>query len=195
MDAMVELTNPGTGELVRLLKTGAETGGAYVEGISTFPPTLDGSPFHEHPRQEERIEVVEGSLIVRIEGKLKYAGPGSTVVIPPGVAHEVANAGREPARVVWQFVPALRTDAFLRAAARNERRAGASRWNRLLGRIAIAAEFSDVYRTSTLPWVLQWPVFAVVARLARRTSQARNAHGGLRERIQGLFGERARCIG
>ena len=157
-----ELMRPATGERVRLLKTGTETDGAYVEGVSAFPPTLAETPLHEHPHQEERLQVVSGTLYVRIAGKQHLLGPGGSLVIPPGAAHEIANAGAETAEVVWQFVPALRTDAFLRTALDAPQPARVGRLQRVLKRLRVAAEFSDEYRRATLPWIVQAPVLALL---------------------------------
>jgi len=157
-----ELMRPATGERVRLLKTGTETDGAYVEGVSAFPPTLAETPLHEHPHQEERLQVVFGTLYVRMDGKQHLLGPGGSLVIPPGAAHEIANAGAETAEVVWQFVPALRTDAFLRTALDAPQPARVGRLQRVLKRLRVAAEFSDEYRRATLPWIVQAPVLALL---------------------------------
>jgi len=157
-----ELMRPATGERVRLLKTGTETDGAYVEGVSAFPPTLAETPLHEHPHQEERLQVVFGTLYVRMDGKQHLLGPGGSLVIPPGAAHEIANAGAETAEVVWQFVPALRTDAFLRTALDAPQPARVGRLQRVLNRLRVAAEFSDEYRRATLPWIVQAPVLALL---------------------------------
>src|SRR5688500_16545496 len=92
-----ELTRPATGERVRLIRTGADTAGAFVEGVSAYPPTLAETPLHEHPHQVERLQVVSGTLFVRTVGKQQLVGPGETLVIPPGEAHEIASAGAETA--------------------------------------------------------------------------------------------------
>lgn len=194
-----ELTRPRTGERVRLLKTGSETGGAYVEGVSAFPPTLAESPLHEHPWQEERLCVVSGTLYVRIAGKQHLIGPGGSLVIPPGAAHEIANAGAETAEVVWQFVPALRTDAFLRSTLDDPRRVGegeprpTGRFRQALQRLQVAAEYSNEYRRATLPWFVQRPVLA----LLRGSDGGRPGRGERRIasllRLRAFAGERAGC--
>src|SRR5690349_21798058 len=133
-----------TGERVSIIRTGEETNGLYTEGVSVFPPNLAVTAYHEHPEQEERIAVVAGSVLVRLDGKLQLAVPGDTLVIPPGTAHEIANAGSETAEVVWQFRPALRTDDFLAAAMASEGAREGSLRHRLR-RWAIAAEYSHEY--------------------------------------------------
>ena len=188
-----ELTRPATGERVRVLKTGSETDGAYVEGVSAFPPTLAESPLHEHPRQEERLRVVSGTLYVRMAGKQHLLGPGGSLVIPAGAAHEIANAGAETAEVVWQFVPALRTDAFLRSALDAQEPGRIGRLRRALKRLTVAAEFSDEYRRATLPWIVQRPVLALLrgGRVGASQSDERLPAGMFRRRS--FVGGRASC--
>src|SRR5690242_5547892 len=97
-----DVVDSETGERVSILRTGDDTHGVYTEGVSVFPPNLAASAYHEHPEQEERIAVVAGTVLVRLDGKLQLAVPGDTLVIPPGKAHEIANAGAETAEVIWQ---------------------------------------------------------------------------------------------
>lgn len=159
-----DVVDTGTGERVSILRTGDETNGLYTEGISVFPPNLAASAYHEHPEQEERIAVVAGSVLVRLDGKLQLAVPGDTLVIPPGKAHEIANAGAETAEVIWQFRPALRTDDFLAAAMASEGRRESPLRHRLR-KWAIAAEYSQEYRKANLPWSLQKPILSLAHRL------------------------------
>jgi quercetin dioxygenase-like cupin family protein len=176
----MELTRPATGERVRLVKTGADTGGEFVEGVSAYPPSLAETPLHEHPHQVERLQVVAGTLFVRMAGKQQLVGPGEMLVIPPGEAHEIASAGAETAEVIWQFFPALRTDAYLRSALDTPGRVRMGRLHRMLKRLTIAAEFSDEYRKATLPWFVQRPVFAMLRsfRGTSKRARARRAQSG-----------------
>jgi quercetin dioxygenase-like cupin family protein len=188
-----ELMRPVTGERVRLLKTSTETDGAYVEGVSAFPPTLAETPLHEHPHQEERLRVVSGTLYVRMAGKQHLLGPGGSFVIPPGAAHEIANAGAETAEVVWQFVPALRTDTFLRTTLDAPQPARVGPLRRALKRLRVAAEFSDEYRRATLPWIMQAPVLALLrgGTNGAISDDERLPTGMIRNRS--FVGERAGC--
>jgi mannose-6-phosphate isomerase-like protein (cupin superfamily) len=189
----VELTRPATGERVRLVKTAADTGGAFVEGVSAYPPTLAETALHEHPHQVERLEVVSGTLFIRWAGKQQLVGPGETLVIPPGEAHEIASAGAETAEVIWQFIPALRTDAFLRSALETRGPNRTGRLQRLAKRLIVAAEFSDEYRKATLPWVVQRPFFALLRTVNRSLKRSDTLHSNGGARGIDLFGERIGC--
>jgi mannose-6-phosphate isomerase-like protein (cupin superfamily) len=161
MDVAPAVVNHATGESISVFQSGVETNGRYTEGISIYPPSLASSSYHEHPKQDELVSVVAGTLLIRIGGKLQFAGPGASVVIPAGAAHEIANTGAEPAETIWQYRPALRTAEFLAVTAANERSPEGT-WRRRFRGMAIAAEFSHEYRRATLPWSLQRPVLALV---------------------------------
>ena len=62
---------------------------------------------HVHPEQEERFEVVRGTMAFRLGLKRVVAGPGETVGIPAGRVHRFENAGEEPAHVLVEVRPAL----------------------------------------------------------------------------------------
>lgn len=166
IDPAAKVIDIATGERIEVIRSGAETQGRFTEGVSIYPPSLAAAAYHEHPEQEERVTVVSGTVLVRIDGRLQLAGPGDAFVIPAGTAHEIANAGAEPAEVLWQFRPALRTDAYLAAAIGGAGRAEGG-LRRRLRRMAIAAEFTREYRSALLPWTLQRPVLALFRRLTR----------------------------
>jgi quercetin dioxygenase-like cupin family protein len=197
MDSNLALLDPATGEQVIVTRTGRETNGEFIQGVSTYPSTLAFPSYHEHPLQEEQLDIVAGTVLVRIEGKLRFAGPGARVVIPAGAAHEVANAGTEPAEVVWQFQPALRTDDYLEATLTPAGAGRIGRWRRMLDRISVAAEFSNEYRKATLPWIVQRPFLAVLGRLVKppcRDNVVVFENGGSPQ-PRALFGDQLRCTG
>jgi quercetin dioxygenase-like cupin family protein len=191
-----DVINHETGERITVLRTGMETNGLYTEGVSVFPPNPAASPYHEHPEQEERIAVVAGTLMMRIDGRLQLAVPGDTLVIPPGTAHEIGNAGAETAETIWQFRPALRTDDFLAATLASESSQEGS-WRHRLRKLAIASEFSHEYRKATLPWSFQRPVLALFHRLVDTCGQiqsSRRRSGNPRlQRPSGLSGGGLSC--
>jgi mannose-6-phosphate isomerase-like protein (cupin superfamily) len=186
-----DVINSETGERITVIRTGEETNGLYTEGFSVFPPSLAATVYHEHPEQEERLSVVAGTLLVRIDGKLQFAGPGASMVIPPRTAHEISNTGAEPAEAIWQFRPALRTDDFLAATLASEG-SRENKWRHRLRKMAIAAEFSHEYRRSTLPWTVQWPVLTLVHRFVSVCGQTWNRKSPTRiGPTSGLSGGRA----
>ncbi len=63
-----------------------------------------------HPAQEERFEVVSGTMKFRLGGKKIIARAGDVVVVPAGSVHRFANAGEEPACVRVEVRPALKME-------------------------------------------------------------------------------------
>jgi quercetin dioxygenase-like cupin family protein len=66
--------------------TAAETGGAFI----LMEDRMEGgkvTPFHSHPNEDEAIYVLEGELLVDIEGEQHRVGQGGFVFVPRGVAH------------------------------------------------------------------------------------------------------------
>lgn len=102
------LEGPG-GFRLKLVKTGAETGGGLLEMEASY---AGGGlpPEHYHPSQVENFEVLEGAVKTTIDGEeLRYAA-GESFVVPAGTRHQMAGDG--PALVRWEVRPALRTAEF-----------------------------------------------------------------------------------
>ena len=101
------LENPASGERITFRATAAETGGELVAIDLELPPggRVPGRPAHP-PHQEERFEVVGGTMRFRLRRERIVAGPGEVVVVPAGVAARLrqrrrrdrARPRRDPAR-------------------------------------------------------------------------------------------------
>lgn len=57
-------------------------------------PGYDGASRHVHLRHADCFYVLEGELELRLDGEIVRAGPGISVVVPPGVVHELTSVGR-----------------------------------------------------------------------------------------------------
>src|SRR5690348_17203865 len=87
------IENPVTGERIVFRKTSRDTGGAAVV-IETFvQPNGFVAAAHVHPSQEERFEVLRGSVGFKIGREKIVAGPGTRVTVPAGTPHKFWNAG------------------------------------------------------------------------------------------------------
>jgi quercetin dioxygenase-like cupin family protein len=105
------LLNPASGERITFRITAAETNGELVAVDLELPPGGRVPGFrHIHPLQEERFEVVSGTMRFRMRRRRILAGPGELVVVPPGVPHDFANPGDEPALVRVEIRPALKME-------------------------------------------------------------------------------------
>jgi quercetin dioxygenase-like cupin family protein len=98
------------GHSLKLIKTGAETGGELLEMEASYSGEAGLPPEHLHPNQAEHFEVLEGSMRVIIAGEETVYGEGDSFEVPVGTPHQMGAEG--PARMRWQVRPALRTAEF-----------------------------------------------------------------------------------
>ena len=104
------IDNPVTGETIVFLKRAGDTDGQLLQMellLEVDARVLE----HVHPRQEERIEVVYGTLRFRLGGEEQELGAGQALVLPPGVPHTLWNVGEGQARCLFDVRPALKTEA------------------------------------------------------------------------------------
>ena len=111
------ITNPLSGEQITIRATAADSGGRVLEWELLLAPGGRVPSSHAHPRQEECFTVLDGRMRFRVGGRRITAGPGDTVLVPPGTVHHFANAGPRPARVAVQTWPALSMLQLLETAA------------------------------------------------------------------------------
>jgi quercetin dioxygenase-like cupin family protein len=111
------IVNPLSGEQITIRATGAGTGGSVLEWELLLASGGRVPSSHAHPEQEEVFTVLEGQMRFRVGGRRITAGPGDTVLVPPGTVHHFANAGPRPARVAVQTWPALGMLELLETAA------------------------------------------------------------------------------
>ncbi|HEU5405602.1 MAG TPA: cupin domain-containing protein [Gaiellaceae bacterium] len=105
--------NPVTGERIVFRQTSRETNGEAVV-IETFvQPNGFVAAAHVHPSQEERFEVLRGSVGFKVGRKKLVAGPGQRLTVPAGTPHKFWNAGDEEAHFVCEVRPALQFEALL----------------------------------------------------------------------------------
>ncbi len=75
-------------------------------------PEYDGASRHVHLRHADCFYVLEGELELTVEGDVVRAGPGASVVVPPGVPHAFTSVGR--ARFLNVHAPACGFVEYLR---------------------------------------------------------------------------------
>ena len=71
---------------------------------------------HIHPHQEERFEIVKGTMRFRVGGESTEARAGDVIVVPAGTAHRPGNEGTMEAHCVVDFRPALNIETFFENA-------------------------------------------------------------------------------
>ena len=101
------IENPVRGERVVFLRTAADTDGELVRFDFFMKPHVPPMFEHIHARQEERIEVVSGTVSYRLGGKEYCLTAGEFVVLPPGRSHTLWNSGDEQVHAIMEARPAL----------------------------------------------------------------------------------------
>jgi quercetin dioxygenase-like cupin family protein len=76
-----------------------------VSAVEFLAPPGFGPPLHIHHREDEILQVLEGSVRVVCGDTDTVAGAGCFAFLPRGVAHTFQVAGDEPARMLAIFTP------------------------------------------------------------------------------------------
>ncbi len=106
------LESPTNGQRAIFRETAKDTGGALLRlDFFVAPGGFLGSE-HLHPRQEERVEVLSGTLRCRVGGRERNVGAGEAVTVPPGIPHTLWNESQEQAHAVVEYRPALRMETL-----------------------------------------------------------------------------------
>jgi quercetin dioxygenase-like cupin family protein len=165
------LENPASGERITFRRTAAETNGELL-AIDLELPAYRRVPGgqHIHPLQEERFEVVEGTMRFRMGRERIVAGPGEVVVVPPGQKHDFANVGDDEALVRVEVRPALKMEHLFETAVglAQEGRTMLGGIPRPLDLALFTEAFEDEVQGAFPPRWLQRIVLAPLAWLARR---------------------------
>jgi quercetin dioxygenase-like cupin family protein len=106
------LEHPVTREKIVFRKTARDTAGELLQGDLYLQPGAFVAAAHIHPLQEERFEVISGTLRGRVAGKELASGPGEAVVVPSGTPHVWWNSADDELHVLVEFRPALRIESF-----------------------------------------------------------------------------------
>ena len=72
-------------------------------------------PLHAHLRQDERVEVLEGCVTVRVGRRERTLAAGESVDVPRRKMHVVRNADVSASRFLLEVRPARRMQTAMRA--------------------------------------------------------------------------------
>lgn len=102
------IVQPGEGHRVGNVEFLARTQDTPRFNLSliTIQPHRDGPPIHQHAAEDDSFYMLEGELTFVVDDEEVIAGPGTFVLVPPGVPHTFANRGDEPARFANVHAPA-----------------------------------------------------------------------------------------
>ncbi len=161
------IENPVTGDRVIFRKTARDTNGELLQFELSMKPHGASMFEHVHLRQEERVEVVSGTVRFRRGGKEKRLSAGQTAVLPAGIPHTLWNGGDDEAHVLVEARPALKTETAIETLfglARDGKVDKRGMPNPLQGAV-VASEYETFFARPPIP--VQRAAVAVLAPIAR----------------------------
>jgi quercetin dioxygenase-like cupin family protein len=162
--------NPMTGERTTFLETVRDTGGELLRFEYVLPPGWS-VPEHVHPRQEERHEIVSGTLSGCVGGQEHDFGEGQVVVGPAGVPHAWRNpSDHEELRLVSELRPVLHMEAFIETGSRIAWDLKTDKWGapkHLLRLAMLVDEAKPDFCFTQVPIQASWALFATLAPIGR----------------------------
>lgn len=108
------LHDPLTGQHLTFLQSGRDTSGELLQVEVRLDPG-GWVPRHVHARQDERVEVLAGTLTVRVGGEECRLGVGESAHVHRRKLHVVCNSGSDEARFLLEVRPARRMEGFMRS--------------------------------------------------------------------------------
>jgi mannose-6-phosphate isomerase-like protein (cupin superfamily) len=87
------VVRPGEGHRVgnvEFLARSADTQ-RFNLSVVTIQPRREGPGTHAHAAEDDAFYMLEGELVFTIENDEVVAGPGTFVLVPPGLRHSFAN--------------------------------------------------------------------------------------------------------
>jgi quercetin dioxygenase-like cupin family protein len=162
--------NPITQEHISFLQTAHDTAGQLVRFECRVPSGGKRLPAHIHATQEERFEVLSGSLGVLLGSREQTLSAGEKIALPAGIKHQWWNAGDGEVAFQVEAVPARNIERVLEAVA------GMARGGRLTRkcvpknplRLVQLARLSETYLPGIPVWIqrIGIAVGSGIARLA-----------------------------
>ena len=164
------IEHPVTGERIEFLTTAEDTGGESLRMELLVEPRGFAAAEHVHPKQDERFEILSGTLSYRVDSVEREAGAGDELVIPKGVPHVWENGGDEDLRMILEFRPALRSAEFFESYFGLGQDGKTNPKTGLPNPIRMAAllqEFRDEIHLARPPLFVQRTVFGTLALVGR----------------------------
>ncbi|HVE68607.1 MAG TPA: quercetin 2,3-dioxygenase [Solirubrobacteraceae bacterium] len=101
--------------LLTIKASSRETGGAFLL-LELRSPRGKTTPLHAHPDEDESFYVLDGELIVHIDGEEHRGGPGAFVSVPRGTPHAFLVTSETAHFLVVMTPGSPNAEAFFREA-------------------------------------------------------------------------------
>ena len=163
------IENPVTGERITFIRTAAESDGELVIVEAAVQPGGAVATKHIHPAQEERFEVLAGSVGFEVGRETLTAEPGACLAVPPGTPHKFWNDGPVEARFRCEVRPALQFEELLATlfGLAAEGKTNAHGMPNPLRLAVIAQAYADTVRVASPPAIVQSVALALAAPVGR----------------------------
>ena len=166
-----EIVNPVTGHRIIFRKTTRDTDGELLQMDWIGGPGWKAGPVHVHSFQEERFEVISGTLGSHVAGVERTHRAGEAIVVPAGVEHTAWNEGEEEVHALVQLRPAsLRTETMLETVfglAQDGKLSKAGIPSNPFRLALIVHDYEDQIYLAQPPLVVQRALFGVLATVGR----------------------------
>jgi quercetin dioxygenase-like cupin family protein len=166
-----EIVNPVTGHRIAFRKITRDTDGELLQMDWIGGPGWKAGPTHVHSFQEERFEVVSGTLGSYVAGTERTLRPGEEVVVPAGIAHTAWNAGEGEVHALVELRPAsVRTETMLETVfglAQDGKLAKAGIPKNPLRLALIVRDYEDQIYLASPPLAVQRALFGALAEVGR----------------------------
>jgi quercetin dioxygenase-like cupin family protein len=157
------------GDKFRILQSSRSTQDVSLR-VDYFAAPGANVPEHVHHHHEERIEVISGTLGLRIEGRRLTLGPGESAIGPPAIPHVWWNpSDDEKAHFLAEIRPGLDVEIMLETVhglARDGKTIGETIPRNPLQLAVLAREFGSWGYFTGVPRPVRWTLFAPVRVLA-----------------------------
>lgn len=90
-----EVIRPSPGERIKCIRSG-QAGGPFVFDLE-LAPGYKGPPTHTHDEGNETIEVIDGEVVFRVNGKNRVLRAGDSLTLTPADAHTFWNPSKTTA--------------------------------------------------------------------------------------------------
>jgi quercetin dioxygenase-like cupin family protein len=154
------------GEHGLFLKTAADTNGEFMLLEVTMDPKGFVTVEHTHPLQQESFEILQGTVLMTINGKEQVVKAGESRVVPAGTSHVWRNySDTEEAKARVEFRPAgqieylFENGAGLSGDGKVDPKSGLPN---LLQIAVFAIYYGNDMRMSKPPWWIQKILFSIL---------------------------------
>jgi quercetin dioxygenase-like cupin family protein len=170
------LEMPELGIRIEILRRARDTGGELVEFDVIGRPRGMLRLGHVHAAYAEHIEVVAGTLRLRMGRSVRLLRSGDRVVIPAGTRHAQLPQRRESHHLHVEWRPAGPTEAFGERLAAMSRAGELNRWGFPTPRAAaaLARDFGTHVQPAWPPAAVQLAAARALLSMAAAMSQARH---------------------